>query len=137
MKGAFWFLICFMTLISTLLIASSFGKCKSLRYFVITIIIFPFISLSLYLHWGFYPQLRHYWQLRENVQVVKSVLANIKSPQQVIDSLRSLLKVQPNRAKGWYLLGRLYMGEKKYKKSVAVEIENIKNTTEKRLTYHL
>ncbi len=84
------------------------------------IIALPIIAILLYLHFGASHSLQRYWVLKRQASAVKAELSKIKSPKQVIDRLIAHLKAYPNSAKGWYLLGRLYLGERRYANAVSV-----------------
>jgi len=113
MMVLFWLFIGLMTLVALLvLILPMRSKQKSLSVFLLLVL--PAVALTLYWHLGSSQKLQHYWVLKREAKDVKTALLKIKNPQQVVVQLRTYLKVHPNSPKGWYLLGKLYFGERRY-----------------------
>lgn len=75
-----------------------------------SIIVLTFIgtSLLIYSQFGGYHSWQNYLRQQERKTLAENLLKSVKSPQEVIEKLRMKLAAQPNSAKGWYLLGRLY-----------------------------
>ncbi len=67
-----------------------------------------------YQHLGGYQQLSRFHQEKEQHALAKEALKQFKNADEVIDRLRAHLKKEPNSAKGWYLLGRLYASAKQF-----------------------
>ncbi len=78
------------------------------------VLIVPFIcvlAISGYISWGgFAPWSEHLQQDEARVQA-EAMLKTIKSPQEIIDKIRKRLEQEPDSAKGWFLLGRLYTSQ--------------------------
>lgn len=91
---------------------------KPLIMCVFILIAFPLFSLTVYYFAGSSNRLEKYWILKSEAAIVKKELAKIKNPSQIILKLKHFLGQQPNHPKGWYLLGRLYLGMKKYSQAV-------------------
>lgn len=104
--------IIFWIIISMMIVAALGFGVYPLRHSKITacliMICIPVIALFVYLRVGDYQGLKQYEQLRAESAQVKSMLAHIKNPAQLIDQLRQHLQHDPNSAEGWFLLGRLY-----------------------------
>lgn len=83
-----------------------------------TLILMPLILLfttTAYLLWGGFPQWQKYLHQQQAQLRVQKILASIKSPQELIVKLQARLREQPQSAKGWYLLGRLYSSQQEDK----------------------
>ena len=84
---------------------------------MLLLVALPVLALGLYLHWGSSEQLSLYYQQQHNKQAVDKTLQQLGSPQQVIEQLEMQLQAHPD-AKGWYLLGRLYMSQSLFPQAV-------------------
>lgn len=80
---------------------------KSKLFYVLIIFIVPVISILMYINLG-------HFVLQKNAWVTNAFLAQMKSPEQVIEQLKARLQQEPNSAEGWYLLGRLYLSQQRY-----------------------
>jgi cytochrome c-type biogenesis protein CcmH len=69
-----------------------------------------FLSASAYWYWGAWPEWSHYRQQQARQKDVQAMLRTVKGPQELINKLTAHLTKQPDSARGWYLLGRLYAG---------------------------
>ena len=74
----------------------------------------PVIALLLYLHWGSGSKLGNYYAIKQQQNLVRRALTELKTPELVISKLKQRLQQDPNSAKGWYFLGRLYVSTGKY-----------------------
>jgi len=70
-----------------------------------------------YHQWGSWPVWQHYVAEQRMQQEIKRVLAQIKSPDELIERLKSRLDETPASARGWYLLGRLYISQNAWQKA--------------------
>ncbi len=111
----FWGLIALMTLVALFIISRPLIKERWVTLLIL--IAFPIVSILLYLHLGGSQSLQHYWALKRESKIVKAELAKIKNPQQIINQLKNHLNLHPDSPKGWYLLGRLYLGEQQFAKA--------------------
>lgn len=66
------------------------------------------ISLALYAYLGSYQPLQQFYQQQQRQAVVDATLKEYKTPDAIIDKLKQRLQQDPNSAKGWYLLARIY-----------------------------
>ncbi|KGP63187.1 cytochrome C biogenesis protein CcmH [Legionella norrlandica] len=69
------------------------------------------MSFTGYYFWGGFAQWQEYLQRNDAQELAQSMLKSIKSPQELIDKLKTKLDAHPESAKGWYLLGRLYTSQ--------------------------
>lgn len=70
-----------------------------------------------YWMWGDFASWQQYVQHSKSQQRIQAMLQSIKSPQELIKKLREKLDDNPQSAKGWYLLGRLYSAHNEQKKA--------------------
>ncbi len=75
---------------------------------LLLLLLMPLIVMPLYQHWGSSQQLAETYRQQRMRPQLEKLLAELKTPEQVIARLQQRLQQQPNSAKGWYLLGRLY-----------------------------
>ncbi len=64
--------------------------------------------------WGAWPAWRSHQQHTRQHARVQDVLKTLKGPDSLIQRLQTHLEVQPNSARGWYLLGRLYASRQRW-----------------------
>jgi cytochrome c-type biogenesis protein CcmH/NrfG len=69
------------------------------------------LSLGLYVKLGGYFAQRQYQQTQQLEREAKVTLKKLGSMQAVLERLKQRLAKTPNSAKGWYLLGKLYLGQ--------------------------
>ncbi|MCA0404421.1 MAG: hypothetical protein LCH30_11650 [Proteobacteria bacterium] len=103
--GAFGFLI-FMAL--SFVIYPLWKARKLLSMLIPLFLVACFFS---YKEWGAFNDWQGYLQKEERNKQVLAVLKTVKSKSELIDKLKMRLRQQPESAKGWYLLGRLYSSE--------------------------
>lgn len=80
----------------------------------IAMILLPLMLLVVtmgYRQWGAWPVWQTYLAEQNKQEEIKRVLAEIKSPEELIERLKSRLDDSPASARGWYLLGRLYVSQ--------------------------
>lgn len=116
----FWSIIIFMTVIGV--IALSFKVKKNddipVYFYLVIVLLFPMMTLTLYWKLGDSQPLIHYWELKQRAIRVNEELAALKNPNEVIDRLNAYLQQHPNHPKGWYLLGKIYYKQQSFKKAV-------------------
>lgn len=88
-------------------------KSKSLS--VLLTFFFVVGSVVGYSFWGGWHALQHYYRNQEKQEQVQRVLKTIKGPQDLIKQLKARVDQNPQSAKGWYLLGRLYSSQGEWK----------------------
>ena len=111
----FWFMLGVMTVLALLFLVVPL--CKMKYTLLPVMVLFPMMACIFYLHWGASQKLIHYWALQRQAEKVKQDLAQYKDPQQVIAQLQAHLKDSPDSARGWYLLGRIYLTMQQYAKA--------------------
>lgn len=76
--------------------------------------IFLVCALGLYWRWGSYTELAAYRHSLEQKQRVTAALKQYNNADEIIKALANRLQANPNSAKGWFLLGRLYASQKQF-----------------------
>ncbi len=77
----------------------------------------PLGGLALYWHLGAWNDLEQYWKNKKNLALVQQELKQIHNPWQVVDKLKRYLQQNPKQAKGWYLLGKLYLDHQQFRQA--------------------
>lgn len=109
-----WLLVCFIVL-SLLALPVALYPLRKTRVLVLSLIPTLILALSLaYWHWGTWQNWQAYIHREAKQQQVQAVLQTIKSPAELIDRLQARLKENPESARGWYLLGRLYASQNEW-----------------------
>jgi len=70
-----------------------------------------------YWRWGSWSGWQDYLRQDARQQQVQVMLKSIKGPQELIDKLKAKLSTNPDSARGWYLLGRLYASQNDWQQS--------------------
>ena len=78
------------------------------------------LATLLYISLGGGQSLANWYRIQAREAQVKKVLAQYHSAGEVITKLRAHVLAHPDIAKGWYLLGRLYMANQQYDKAQLV-----------------
>ncbi|MBA2656041.1 MAG: tetratricopeptide repeat protein [Tatlockia sp.] len=106
----YWFLLSFLILILLALpiILYPFGKSKAYRIVVPLVIVFSCLA---YFNWGAWPEWKANLQKEASKQRIAAVLQTIKSPEELVERLKQRIAQEPDQARGWYLLGRLYASQ--------------------------
>ena len=92
------------------------------RNSLLSLVLAPIILLLAsggYYFFGSYSQWQEYTQHEESQKRAQQMLKSVKNPQELISKLKEKLDDTPKSAKGWYLLGRLYMAQNELKNSVS------------------
>lgn len=82
---------------------------------VLIVLLVPVLALALYWSLGDSQALFRYWGLKREAAAVKLKLSKIKSPNEVVNQLKTFLAENPINPQGWYLLGKLYYGQHDFK----------------------
>lgn len=107
-----WWLLIFLLLFSLLAIFLLVYPLRKRLSVSIGLALVLFVSAGLgYGLWGGFSQWQLYMQQQNSKKLAQKMLQSIKSPQQLIDRLKAKLDNSPASAKGWYLLGRLYLSD--------------------------
>lgn len=108
-----WYIIFVFAALGTLAAALILYPLKSHRLkaaFILLPLILLFVLFA-YQQWGAWSSWQTYLAQQQKQQEIKRVLAQIKSPDELIERLKSRLDDSPASARGWYLLGRLYVSQ--------------------------
>lgn len=81
-------------------------------------VFFCISAVTVYWHWGSHKQWQNFEQEQLKQQEIAEVLKKFDKPQQVIDKLKAHLVKDPLSAKGWFLLGRLYMSQSQFELAI-------------------
>jgi cytochrome c-type biogenesis protein CcmH len=117
MKIWFWTMIVIMTLAAWGCLLWPFyfkSASKSGIWIKIGLSIFPVAALGAYLFLGDSHRLQEYWAAQRQGAQIQQEMATLKSPQELIDRMRSHLEQNPNSGEGWFLLGKLYLDQRQY-----------------------
>jgi len=107
-----WWLI---SLLGACAIAAGIVLIYPLRHYrllcAILLPIFLVVSGTGYYYWGGFAGWQPFIQQEKSKELARQMLKSIKTPQELIDKLKAKLDGNPQSAKGWYLLGRLYSSQ--------------------------
>ncbi len=84
---------------------------------------FVFIALSMtlislgYWQWGAFSDWQHYRQQLEHQKKLTALMQSAKGPDAIIRRMEAKLQTEPDSAKGWYLLARLYSSQAKWQQA--------------------
>jgi cytochrome c-type biogenesis protein CcmH len=81
--------------------------------FIAALLLLPSLFLT-YQHWGAWTAWQESRGQQANKARVAALLREIKSPAELITRLKAKLQENPESARGWYLLGRLYASQGKW-----------------------
>ena len=113
MMTEWWLLISFLLL-------SIFGigiALYPLRHSYWTVLLAPllFVWIGLaYWHFGAWSAWVSYLHESLQQQRAQHLMESMRDPDALIEKLQSTLRTQPNSARGWYLLGRLYASQQQW-----------------------
>lgn len=90
------------------------------NYLLITFlaILFPALIFLFYWHWGHSQALSAYYAQQRQAKIVQTEIKQLGTPAHVIAVLKQRLEQNPDSAHGWYLLGRLYLGQQQLQLAV-------------------
>ncbi len=117
MNIVFWSVIGVLTLLAWGCIALPFYQHSVLKTGYgakILLFSFPVWAVGLYLWLGGSHELQQFWKWQQQNIEVQRQMAELKSPQELIDRLRDHLQQSPQSAEGWFLLGKLYLDQRQY-----------------------
>ena len=107
--NTFWILLTFSALLVSFFI---FWPLRKRHFLFITCLLsFAAISLGLYYYWGSFQQVESYYAGKQKAQQVQKMLKQYKNTHEIINAMKRAIAKNPNKAKGWYLLGQLYRAE--------------------------
>ena len=77
------------------------------------------LSSILYWHWGAGDKVILAYQVKKEVQKIKTEISDTGSIQILIDRLKNKVSQTPDDPKGWYLLGNLYLNHYEVDNAIA------------------
>jgi cytochrome c-type biogenesis protein CcmH len=83
------------------------------------LILLPVVALALYWKIGSSQQLAQWLQSKQQAAVVQAEITQFGSTENIIVALREKLRQNPNSARGWYLLGKLYLSQQQFSPAAA------------------
>lgn len=113
----FWALLVFMTVVASAFVALPLMCHRDYQLSLsikVLLIVLPVMTVGSYLLWGNSHQLQQFWRWQSQEAEVKKRVAEVKDPQQLIEQLQGHLQLQPDSSEGWFLLGKLYLGQQQY-----------------------
>lgn len=95
---------------------NNFFNGNKLPYLLVAFL--PILSVYFYSQWGSYSALNAS-RIHQHQQLeLENILKQYPTAEALIQQMEMIMQNQPNSAKGWFLLGRLYMGHGDYGKAV-------------------
>ncbi len=109
-------LVCLLMLLMLALSVALYPMRKSRAALWLIPVFIIMIGLA-YGQWGAWPEWRKYIQSNDKQQRIQEMLKSVKGPEELIEKLKLTLQQQPNSARGWYLLGRLYVSQNQWQQA--------------------
>lgn len=106
-----WLIAVFVALLIIALAVAVYPLRKKPRVLIVLVPFAIIVIVFAYGRWGAWPAWREYEQQAVKQQQVQAMLESMNGPQELIEKLQAQLTKQPESARGWYLLGRLYVGQ--------------------------
>lgn len=72
-----------------------------------------------YCQWGNWPTWSVYSKETRRQQRALAILKSVSGPEELIQRLKSKVGEHPEKAQGWYLLGRLYASQNQWDNAIA------------------
>lgn len=107
--NTFWILLALAAFLLSIIIFWPLRKRPFL--FIISLLGFTGVSLGLYYYWGSSQQVEGYYVEQHKSKQVQKMLKQFKNTREIIVAMKKAIAKNPNKAKGWYLLGQLYRAE--------------------------
>ena len=127
----FWVLIFICILLAAFFIIRPLRASTQKSLGIVLVFVIPLIALALYWKLGSWHQLKQYWFSQQQSVVASKALAEIKNPERIVSELKEFLRVHSHDARGWYLMGNLYMHENKYVEATTAFSKAVKNDDKK------
>ena len=114
----YWFLLAYFSLILVLalflMIYPFRASIKKALFLIPLILAAVFFG---YWQWGGWTEWTAYLEQQANHQRLEAMLHTVGGPEELIARLKQQVLLQPKRAEGWYLLGRLYLSQQQWDES--------------------
>lgn len=112
-----WLLVSFILLGLFALVLVLYPLRKSALTSLIVVLSFIILVSLSYWRWGAWPDWRQHLQEQAKQLQAQALLSSMKNPNDLVDTMKARLKENPDSAKGWYLLGRLYASQNQWLKA--------------------
>ena len=109
-------LICFLIVLLLALSVALYPLRKSRAVLFLAPVLIVLVCLA-YWHWGAGLEWMKHLRANEKQQRIKTMLKSIHDPAELIEMLKATLHKHPNSARGWYLLGRLYVSQNQWQQA--------------------
>lgn len=115
-----WWLLLGFILMGIVAARLVFGPlhCSVSRMAMASPVLIALLGLA-YWKWGAWFELHEYAVKQQSQKKIQAMLKTVKSPQALIEQLKSKLSHDPESAQGWFLLGRLYASQNQWKSASA------------------
>lgn len=109
-----WHWVLVMVLMISLAMSLALWPLRQQRGMWLWVLLLLVGSSLAYWQWGGWRLLLAYQHQEAQHQKAKALLQTVKNPQELIQKLQTHLASQPDSARGWYLLGRLYASQRQW-----------------------
>lgn len=106
----FWACIIGLSLLCSVWLFGSAFKLSKKTPVIIALLLIPMLSSILYWRWGDSVQVASAMSAKAEIKKVDAEVRKLGTRGNVIDMLKKQVEKRPDDAKGWYLLGKLYLG---------------------------
>ncbi|QLH43653.1 MAG: c-type cytochrome biogenesis protein CcmI [Coxiellaceae bacterium] len=90
----------------------------SYKLTLLVVIVLPLMAISWYLQMGASDALRQQWSATQQANLAQEAMAQYGSMANLTAALLAKVKQQPNDARGWYLLAKLYVSQEQYSQAL-------------------
>lgn len=109
-----WVTLALFAIVIAVVVATPLLRAKRWWLGGSVIVMMPIVALVLYNFMGASQQLQAFQKMQREAKSIRAAMTQIHSPQQLITALRNHLSRHPNSAKGWYLLGQIYLHQQQF-----------------------
>ena len=112
-----WLLSGFISLLIIACLIALYPLYKSrVSVLILAPIVFVF-AVVMYWQWGGFQKWIKSIHKERRQQQVQAILQTLHDPKDVVETLKARLKLKPESARGWYLLGRVYASQHQWLKA--------------------
>ncbi len=111
-----WLLFCLLILMLLAVGIAIYPLRKNRGVMILAPVLVAVAGLA-YWHWGAWSGWVEYLQTGKKQQRIQAMMQSIKNPGELIAKLRLTLENEPDSARGWYLLGRLYVSQNQWQQA--------------------
>ncbi len=108
-----------MLVIALACLSAPLINARNYKTLLLIAILLPCLSIGFYWRWGGAREWVAYEHAQQQDIRARKQLARFGTSTEVIAKLREHLRKDPGSAQGWYLLGRLYMSDQRYRQASA------------------